>query len=194
MSRSRKPSPDDEALWREVTRSVTPLPGRTPPSGPASADPASPPAADRPPSRPPSKPADLRRQAMRAPLSVAPPPAPLAPGASPGVDRRTSERLRRGRMAIDGRIDLHGMTQAAAHEALNGFLLQAHRQGRRMVLVITGKGRIGQGGGVLRAEVPNWLNQQPVRDTVLAFFPAQPKDGGSGALYVLLKRRRPDSR
>jgi len=188
MTKSRKPPEDDAALWYAVTRSVTPLPGRSltapRPSLPPAANPA-----------PPSKPFDLRRKTMRAPLSVTTPPLPpLQAGVTPGVDRRTSERLRRGRMDIEGRIDLHGMTQAAAHTALNGFIVQSHRFGRRVVLVITGKGRIGQGGGVLRAEVPNWLNQVPLREKVLAFFPAQPKDGGGGALYVLLKRQRPPGR
>ncbi len=185
MSRSRKPPEDDAALWREVTRTVTPLPGRHPPPAEAPAPPA---AEHKPP--PPARGA-LRRKAMQAPLPVAPAPLPpLQSGSVPGVDRRTSERLRKGRMAIEGRIDLHGMTQAAAHSALSGFILQSHRQRRRVVLVITGKGNIGRGGGVLRAEVPNWLNQEPVREKVLAFFPAQPKDGGAGALYVLLKRQR----
>ena len=184
MTKSRKPPEDDDALWREVTRTVTPLPGRklAPPPPPK------PPAADPKPST--AKP-DLRRKALRAPLPVAPAPLPhLKPGTSPGVDRRTSERLRRGRMEIEGRIDLHGQTQAAAHTALNGFIMRSHARGRRVVLVITGKGNIGKGGGVLRAQVPNWLNQDPVREKVLAFFPAQPKDGGDGALYVLLKRQR----
>ena len=185
MSKSRKSDEDDEALWQAVTRDVTPLPGRRPPASkpPPSAAIADPPA---------PTPSDVRRNAIRAPLPVAPAPLPpLKAGASPGVDRRTSERLRRGRMEIEGRIDLHGMTQAAAHTALNGFVLHSQRIGRRVVLVITGKGRVGQGGGVLRAQVPNWLNQDPVREAVLAFFPAQPKDGGTGALYVLLKRKRP---
>ena len=187
MSKSRKPPADDDALWREVTRTVTPLPGRRVPP----VEPPPPPAADR---KAPTTAGDLRRKAMRAPLPVAPASLPqLKPGTAPGVDRRTSERVRKGRMAIDGRIDLHGMTQAAAHTALNGFIQHSFRKGRRVVLVITGKGNIGQGGGVLRAEVPNWLNQEPVREKVLAFFPAQPKDGGAGALYVLLKRRRAES-
>lgn len=184
MSKSRKPPEDDDALWHAVTRSVTPLPGRSLPV------PMPPPAADpSPPQKP--KPADLRRNALRAPLPVTPASLPpLKAGVTPGVDRRTSERLRKGRMEIEGRIDLHGMKQPAAHTALNGFILRSHDLGRRTVLVITGKGRIGQGGGVLRAEVPNWLNQEPLRKKVLAFFPAQPRDGGSGALYVLLKRHR----
>lgn len=93
-------------------------------------------------------------------------------------------------MDIDGRLDLHGMSQAEAHDALTGFVLASHRMGRRAVLVITGKGLYGERSGVLKSAVPRWLNEAPLRDRILAFQPAQPKDGGSGALYVLLKRRR----
>ena len=91
-------------------------------------------------------------------------------------------------MAIDGRIDLHGMTQDAAHAALTGFIAHSHEAGRRCVLVITGKGRAG--GGVLRAQVPRWLNQGPLRERILGFSYARPQHGGDGALYVLIRRRR----
>jgi len=91
-------------------------------------------------------------------------------------------------MEIDGRLDLHGMTQEAAHAALNGFVLRAYDSGRRCLLVITGKGRLGS--GVLRAEVPRWLNQTPLRERVLGFSYAKARHGGEGALYVLVKRRR----
>ncbi|NNG04486.1 MAG: DNA mismatch repair protein MutS [Inquilinus sp.] len=183
MSRSRKPSSEDEAVWRALIRTVTPLPGRELPPAPApTSGPEKPPAA-------PAPVPSVRRQALRAPLPMAQNRLPaLAPGATPGVDRRTAERLRRGRLPIEARLDLHGMTQPVAHRALNGFVTEAYRQGRRAVLVITGKGTAGD--GVLRAQVPNWLNEPEVRRKVLAIQPAQPKDGGAGALYVLLKRQR----
>jgi DNA-nicking Smr family endonuclease len=114
----------------------------------------------------------------------------LDPTASPGLDRRTDDRLRRGRLGIQGRIDLHGMTQSQAHAALNSFILRGWHEQRRMVLVITGKGSGGQGAGILRQVVPRWLNESPLRPLVLAIQRAQPKDGGDGALYVLLKKRR----
>jgi DNA-nicking Smr family endonuclease len=119
----------------------------------------------------------------------------LDPAASPGLDRRTDDRLRRGRVSIDGRVDLHGMTQSQAHAALHSFILRGWHEQRRYLLVITGKGSAargfgGQGTGVLRQAVPRWLNEMPLRPLVIAVHRAHPRDGGDGALYVLLKRRR----
>ncbi len=115
----------------------------------------------------------------------------LKTGASPGVDKRTAARLKRGQLDIDGRIDLHGMTQAKAHRALAGFLTASQGAGKRCVLVITGKGLRPTGEtGVLRNLVPRWMNAPAIRGRVLSFCTAQPRDGGTGALYVLLKRKR----
>jgi len=111
-------------------------------------------------------------------------------GNAPGLDKRTAQRLRKGQIKVDARLDLHGLTQAEAHKALNHFLLQAHEFGQRCVLVITGKGALSQGGGVLKNMVPHWLNQIPNRNLILSFSYSRPMDGGSGALYVLLKRKR----
>ena len=123
------------------------------------------------------------------PTSAPPLPHPeLEHGKSAGLDRRSADRLRRGRLPIDGRLDLHGMTQAAAAERLVEFIAGAQSAGKRCVLVITGKGLAG--GGILREQVPRWLNQPPNRGRVLAFDYAQAQHGGMGALYVLLKRRR----
>jgi DNA-nicking Smr family endonuclease len=108
----------------------------------------------------------------------------LTANAAPGLDRRSAERLRRGARRIEARLDLHGMTQAEAHGELEVFLARADAARQRCVLVITGK------GGVLRAGVPRWINEQPNRSRVLAFSPAQPRDGGAGAFYILLRRRR----
>ncbi|MDJ0950025.1 MAG: Smr/MutS family protein [Alphaproteobacteria bacterium] len=105
-------------------------------------------------------------------------------------------RLRRGQLPIDARLDLHGMTQAEAHRALADFIAISHDAGRRCVLVITGKGgraedvSTTQRTGVLRQAVPQWLSGPPNAALVLATAPARPKDGGAGALYVLLRRRR----
>ncbi len=81
-------------------------------------------------------------------------------------------------------------TQVQAHAALDAFVAGRQQRGLRCVLVITGKGRVSREGGVLRAEVPRWLDQSPNRARVLAITHAQPKHGGAGALYVLLKRKR----
>lgn len=115
---------------------------------------------------------------------------PLQHGASPGVDRRTADRFRRGKMGIDGRIDLHGMTQEQAHGALHSFIESRYASGARCVLVITGKGARGE--GILRRVVPRWLNDARLRPLILSFSHAQIPDGGEGALYVLLRRQRED--
>ncbi len=114
----------------------------------------------------------------------------LAHGHIAGVDRRTAERLKRGRLNIDARLDLHGLTQAEAHRALNAFVVASFDAGRRCLLVITGKGVRREDGGILHSKVPQWLNQSPNRGRVLAFDYAQPRDGGTGALYVMLRRKR----
>lgn len=119
----------------------------------------------------------------------------------PGLDRKSSEKLRKGQLVIEGRLDLHGHTRKEAHSRLRSFLGSAHRQGKRCVLVITGKGRsaketddapfMGSGGkGILREEVPKWLAQADIKRLVLDYRTAQSKHGGDGALYVLLKRTR----
>lgn len=117
------------------------------------------------------------------------------PGTAAGLDKRKAQRLKRGRLPIEDRLDLHGLTQAQAHRALRGFVLRCHGDGKRCVLIITGKGviRETQGekhAGVLRGMLPHWLNEGPLRPCVLALQEAQPRDGGSGAFYLLLRRQR----
>jgi DNA-nicking Smr family endonuclease len=103
-------------------------------------------------------------------------------------------RLARGGVAIDARIDLHGMTQQAAHGRLVRYLREAQARGHRIVLVITGKGRpLGDNGdgevrGVLRRAVPMWLSAAEMRPFVVGFGEAAPPHGGSGALYVRIRR------
>ncbi|HWI27419.1 MAG TPA: Smr/MutS family protein [Stellaceae bacterium] len=140
------------------------------------------PAAGPPP--PPSQPEAPPRMA-REPAAAAPAGRPAASG----LDRRSAQRLKRGALPLEGRLDLHGMTREEAHRALQSFLARAQEAGKRCVLVITGKGG-GERGGVLRAEVPRWLDEGPNRGRVLAKAAAQPRDGGAGALYVLLRRKR----
>ncbi len=134
-----------------------------------------------------------------ASVSHSRPPAPLGIGQTAGLDKRTAERLDKGRLPIEARLDLHGMMQNAAHGALIFFIQQAWASGKRCVLVITGKGGRShtssmseryEESGVLRRSVPRWLNEAGLRDKVLKFSYAQPRDGGEGALYILLRRRR----
>ncbi len=197
-----KMEPEDAALWRRVAGATKPLPGRR-----AASAPPPPPAAV-----PDEKAAGAAEQTgARARTSPAgrPPPTPpalppLAPGAAPGLDQRTALRLRRGQLPIDARLDLHGSTLEEASRSLSLFVQDAWESGARCVLVITGKGSrpraagaspfAGAAGeraiGVLREALPGWINRPALRPRVLAFGPARPKDGGDGAFYLLLKRRR----
>lgn len=194
----RRPSEEELALWHEVARRVVPLPGRDAPPAARIEAPArkAAPAAGAV-----TKPeAGSARAAPAAPLRV--PPGRHAPTA--GLDRRLAERLRRGRLPIESRIDLHGLTQAEAHLRLDAFLAGAHRSGKRCVLVITGKGTaraesasapggrfaLPEARGVLRQLVPRWLGEGANARRVLAIAPAQPRHGGEGALYVYLRRPR----
>jgi DNA-nicking Smr family endonuclease len=111
------------------------------------------------------------------------------------LDRKTRLALGRGTRRVEGVIDLHGMRQSEAHGALLHFLHASQARGRALVLVITGKGAEGQGGafeerGVLRRMVPHWLRLPDLRSLVIGFEEASPQHGGSGALYVRLRRRR----
>jgi len=95
--------------------------------------------------------------------------------------------LASGRDVVDGRLDLHGLTQDQAKAALAAFVLRGHAEGRRAILVITGKGL--QGEGVLRRRVPQWLAEAPLRPLVAGLSEAHRRHGGAGALYVALKRK-----
>jgi DNA-nicking Smr family endonuclease len=108
----------------------------------------------------------------------------------PDIDRRTDEKLRRGQMKIDASVDLHGMGKAAAHEKLLEFIPSCYETGHRCLLIITGKGRTGERPGILKENVPLWLQERPLLQYILQIHPAQPKDGGGGALCVLLRRKR----
>jgi DNA-nicking Smr family endonuclease len=113
-----------------------------------------------------------------------PPPQPRAPG---GVDRATVERLKRGQINIEARIDLHGLDQRQAFADLMCFIEASTSADRRAILVITGKGAVG--GGVLRRNVPGWLMSSPLAGRILTVQQAHPRHGGNGALYVLLRRK-----
>jgi len=121
------------------------------------------------------------------PSPIAVPAPPRVPGA---VDRATVERMKRGQVNVEARIDLHGMDQRAAFSALMGFIDTATRAGRRAVLVITGKGAVSGGGGVLRRNAPNWLMSSPLAGRILTIQPAHTRHGGDGAFYVLLRRKK----
>lgn len=186
--RRRRPliSAADVRLWAQVVRDAKPLP-ETPPVTPPPEDAA--PQAETPEPFDPPGPRLL-------PLREAPPAkarrhGALSHGSTAGIDKRTAERFLKGEMEIQARLDLHGLTREAAHEALHRFLADCTARRRRFVLIVTGKGRRAEGGeGILRGEVPRWLNEPALRPLILGFSYAKPKDGGEGALYVFLKRER----
>jgi DNA-nicking Smr family endonuclease len=113
------------------------------------------------------------------------------------MDRKAFTRMKRGKLKVDARLDLHGMTLDAAHPRLTSFILGAHARGHRLVLVITGKGKsrddggpIPQRTGVLRHQVPQWLRGPALRHAVLQITEAHRRHGGGGAYYVYLRRAR----
>ncbi|WP_420723217.1 Smr/MutS family protein [Hwanghaeella sp. LZ110] len=175
---------DDKSLWEAVKASAKPVRRDTIfRDSLGTLEKATPPAA---------KVSKTKRAApFRAPSTVLPPARPnpkphfLSHGCAPGVDRRTAERLHKGKMSIEGRLDLHGMSRDAAHQATLGFVTNARLSGKRCILIVTGKGK-----GILQSDLPHWLNLPPLRDQILSFSHARPQDGGSGAVYVLLKRDR----
>ncbi|MGB0631472.1 MAG: Smr/MutS family protein [Alphaproteobacteria bacterium] len=172
-------TPDDNALFRAAMADAKPLDRRHQIFTEEITAPPATPARKKFTPRPPPQPA-----------SAASPVKPLETGTAADLDRRTMDKLRKGRLRPETRIDLHGMTASRAHSALNQFLANAHGAGKRCVLVITGKGSLKEGGGVIRRELPAWLNAPGNRTRILGFAQAQPGDGGGGAFYVLLKRRR----
>jgi DNA-nicking Smr family endonuclease len=179
--RRRALSDEERALWESVAKQVKPL--RKKPRAPKAAI------------------AAIAEETFVAAKSAAAPkspanaravkpdrPPPLAP-----LGRRERSQLSRGRKEIEGRLDLHGMTQTRAHRALLSFLQRASSDGLTFVLVITGKGRaVGPeaGRGVLRRQVPEWLSLPEFRALVVGFEEAHIGHGGEGALYVRVRRMR----
>lgn len=107
-----------------------------------------------------------------------------------GIDRKTAAKMDKGEMRPDLEVDLHGMTREAAFAKVKSVISQAYVAGKRMVLVITGKGVKTEYKSVLRDELPVWLNHESIRPMIVRFSKATIKDGGSGAFYVLIRRQR----
>jgi DNA-nicking Smr family endonuclease len=185
MSRKRAlPEGEGEALFAAALKDVKPL--KSPVRAKALVAPTAPPSKTIVEVRPPQRRSAAPLPELKAETSAHP-------------DRSTAEKMRRGQMAVEATLDLHGMTLARAEPALAAFLAQAQTQGLRMVLVVTGKGtrvdretgRIAE--GAIRREFPHWLNSDRNRGRIVAFRPAHIRHGGGGAFYVLLKRLRPTS-
>jgi DNA-nicking Smr family endonuclease len=176
--RRRRLNDAERALWRGVTRSVVPLKRRRPQADEAESEPMRTP-----------------RTAAPALVKASPRPRAIATPAAPALvafDRRAKQRLARGSDAIDARLDLHGRSQREAHSLLLRFLARAQGKGAKIVLVITGKGvratDTASERGVLKRQVPQWLQLPEFRAYVLSVDDAHAAHGGAGALYVRLRR------
>ncbi len=125
---------------------------------------------------------DIRHEVAKAPVRM---------------DRKAHGQMKRGKLKPEGKIDLHGMTLDQAHPRLTSFILKSHTAGKRLVLVVTGKGKPRDDGGpipvrlgVLRHQVPHWLQTPPLAQVVLQISEAHLRHGGGGAYYVYLRRNR----
>ena len=194
MTRGRKLRPDEMDLWQQVARNVSRLektPRALPTAPKATPSPTAPtPKFDVPP--------------QRIGGGKTPPKDDLAPTLSQSLERqpvrmdnKAYRQLRRGRVKPDARIDLHGMTLDRAHSALVRFVMTQHTAGKRLILVITGKGKprdddgpIPVRFGVLRHQVPEWLRLPPLSGVVLQVTQAHVSHGGDGAYYVYLRKSR----
>ncbi len=202
-SQQRLLTPEDEALWSSVARSLKPFrkkarvhPSAAHPESLPASEPIGPNLADEQQRAAveASRPGEGEHQTSR-PKSPAKPP-PLAE-----FDRRKLRHIAGGRLEIEARLDLHGMRAGEAHSALKSFIFAACAKGQRNVLVITGKGS-GAGlsdrpfdldqpdRGVLKRSVPMWLAEPELRSVVVSFTQAHPRHGGEGALYLQLRSRR----
>ena len=168
---SRKLRPEETRLWQKVVATVRPAPGRLLEEMEAAAGSAHDPRAG--PMIVPPAPA---AQALRA--RSKPAPDPIEPG--------RKRRITRGHDVLDARLDLHGLDQDRARPVLENFLRRAQADGERAVLIITGKGVMGD--GILRRRAPEWLSEPHLRGIVAGFSPAARHHGGDGALYVAIKR------
>ncbi len=195
MARRRKTlSEEDQKLWEMVTKSAEPLHAAS----------YMPPAPIAQPKRPEvKKPREIRpftmkgRPETRLRFDLASDPMQPLSRAPQALDKRTHDRLRKGKKAPEARIDLHGMTAAQAHGALRGFILSSHARGLRLVLVITGKGNTTRDeigimptrNGVLRHALPQWLDAPDMHPMILQISAAHMRHGGGGAYYVYLKKK-----
>ena len=167
---------EDRILWEKVARSTKPMQGRMFPTIDAEVS-----------AKAPTKSVDL---SPAAPAET-PKSAVTAKKPKPHPDRlddTTHRKLAKGRLALSGRIDLHGLTQGEAHGLLHLFLYRAHANGLRHVLIITGKGSSLGSDGTLRQAVPHWFATPSFRPLVSAYEFAHQSHGGDGAIYVRLRR------
>lgn len=175
--KSEEMSEEDLLLWQKVLKTVKPY---------ARAGKAAP----KPKKDKAGKEKTVPARAPVLPSYTPAPPKAQAQKPAAGFDRATSTRLKDGKLEIEGKIDLHGMTQEKAHGALMAFIRRALKDEKRTLLVITGKGDAQKNTGVLRRLLPLWLEESEFSRDVLALVQAKPRDGGGGAFYLRLRKKR----
>lgn len=175
---ARDLSDEDRVLWNLVARSTKPLKGR---AEVGAGEPPQPLTMDE---------VLSSGTVAEKPISTVPAKAKPRQVVTHSFDAPTRDKLAKGRLPIEGRVDLHGMTQDQAYSLLLSFLSRAYAGGVRYVLVITGKGSSSGGEGVLRRAVPAWLKTAPFRTLVSSHDHAARNHGGSGALYIRLRRHK----
>jgi len=194
MKRSRHLSREERALWEKIAKTTKPMEAEMDIVGPEPAKPNF----DFKKRNP-----DIPQFSVGSDANVArandtlPGIADRLRAAPLNMDAKSFGRMKRGKLSPEARIDLHGMTAAEAHLELREFILDASASQKRLVLVITGKGRVRDDFdaiparmGVLRHQVPQWLALPPLRNAVLQVTPAHVRHGGDGAYYVYLRRGR----
>lgn len=178
----RKLSADEIALWQKVTEKAEKLHPNASPLPVPDAAPVT---------------AQIKKKPKAVKTSTASAPSPVPKQSQPALDTRALKRIKKGKSKPEARLDLHGMTLDRAHPALTRFVLSSQASGRRLVLVITGKGRRTQDDpfemapyarGVLNRQVPQWLAQPPLSAVVWQVSPAHQSYGGDGAYYVFLRK------
>jgi DNA-nicking Smr family endonuclease len=199
MARRRHLRPEEEELWHAVARTAKPMHSNAKQVLDRKSEPSVMPEPEFRPTTAPRFPAFRLGEKAKPKLghSLSPPLAEALAAVPLQMDAKAFGKMTRGKLAPEARIDLHGMTLAEAHPELIHFILGAHAQGLRLVLVITGKGKtkpdhgpIPQRVGALRHQVPQWLRLSPLGPCVLQISEAHLRHGGSGAYYVYLRRGR----
>lgn len=199
--RPRGLRPEEKELWQKVAQTASPLTPadpKTPSQGPVAKPPAAPEGRARKPLPPfPDFTVGQSARPARMPHDLQDPLSRRLAAQPVRMDRKAFTRMKRGKLAVEARIDLHGMTLDQAHPRLVSFIMNAHASGKRLVLVITGKGRrsaesgpIPVPHGILKHQVPQWLRSGMLGHAVLQIAQAHQSHGGSGAFYVYLSRNR----
>ena len=183
MSKGRKLSSDEKALWKKISRTISdPKPISTDIDDEKDIV---------------KKENTLLKPILNPGLKNNPRISPNIENSSGAIDQNILRRLKRGKLSPEAKLDLHGLTTDQAYKALYSFINNSYKLKKRLILIITGKGERNYNSedsftnkGVLRKTVPQWLKSPAMNGFILDFVQSHVKDGGSGALYVYLKKNK----